>query len=217
MQQVIDASKTSVFREAYTRRTHANQMAGTIQREALPVRAPRGWTWVSRTIRSAYERLGTERDPVRRAAELSAQTIIFDVEPLVVSWNGSQESLDRGVELVVSQVREQSGARAVCFATNSSRRPTRLPRPPGIALTYFASARKPLRTRLYRGLPRPGVVIGDQAATDGVLAYRLGYTFLHYCPEVAGVPLGSRLLSHVGRIVVLSLFRDATAQPPDRL
>jgi hypothetical protein len=51
------------------------------------------------------------------------------------------------------------------------------------------------------------VVIGDQAATDGVLAYRLGYTFLHYCPEVSAVPLGPRLLNQLGRIVVLSLFR----------
>lgn len=165
---------------------------------------------------SAYECLGTDRDPLRRAAELSAQTIIVDVEPLVAFWNSSQDSLDRGVELVSSQVSARSGARAVCFATNSSRRPTRLPSPSGIALAYFASARKPLRTWLYRDLPRPGVVIGDQAATDGVLAYRLGYTFLHYCPEVPSVPLGSRLLCDFGRIVLLSLFRGATAEPPDQ-
>jgi predicted HAD superfamily phosphohydrolase YqeG len=170
---------------------------------------------VNPTTGGAYERLGAERDPVRRAAELSAQSIILDVEPFVAYWNGSQESLDRGIELVVGQVSTGSGARAVCFATNSSRRPTRLPNPPGIELAYFASARKPLRTSLYRDLPRPGVVIGDQVATDGILAYRLGYTFLHYCPEVPGVPLGSRLLSHLGRIVLLTLFRNAAAQPPD--
>jgi hypothetical protein len=155
----------------------------------------------------AYERLSTEVDPLSRAAELSAQTLIFDVEPFVASWNGSQESLDRGVEHVVSQVSAIPSARAVFFATNSSRRPTRLPTSPGILVAYVASARKPLRTRPYRDLPQPGVVIGDQAATDGVLAYRLGYTFLHYCPEVPAVPLGPRLLNHLGRIVVLSLFR----------
>jgi hypothetical protein len=160
-------------------------------------------------MRGAYERVSTEADPVSRAGELSAQTIIFDVEPLVASWNGSQESLDRGVARVVSQVSAMGGVRAVCFATNSSRRPTRLPTCQGTLIAYLASARKPLRTRPYRDFPRPGVVIGDQAATDGVLAYRLGYTFLHHCPEVPAVPLGPRLLNHLGRIVVLSLFRDA--------
>jgi predicted HAD superfamily phosphohydrolase YqeG len=160
-------------------------------------------------MRGAYERLSTEVDPVSRAAELAAQTIIFDVEPFVASWNSSQESLDRGVAHVVSQVSALPGARVVCFATNSARRPTRLPASAGILVEYLASARKPLRTRPYRDLPRPGVVIGDQAVTDGVLANRLGYTFLHYCPEVPSVPLGPRLLNQLGRIVVLSLFRKA--------
>jgi predicted HAD superfamily phosphohydrolase YqeG len=47
---------------------------------------------------------------------------------------------------------------------------------------YLASAVKPLRTAAYRALPRPGAVIGDQLSTDGLLARRLGYTFLHWRP-----------------------------------
>jgi hypothetical protein len=33
------------------------------------------------------------------------------------------------------------------------------------------------------------VVIGDQVATDGMLARRLGYTFLHYRPGLERVPV----------------------------
>ena len=32
-------------------------------------------------------------------------------------------------------------------------------------------------------------VIGDQVATDGLLARRLGYTFLYWSPRLASVPL----------------------------
>jgi len=43
-------------------------------------------------------------------------------------------------------------------------------------------------------------VIGDQVATDGLLALRLGYTFLHWSPPLAGVPLGPRLMGGLGQL-----------------
>src|SRR4029077_16826092 len=79
------------------------------------------------------------------------------------------------------------------------RRPLTIPSVPGVRVTYLASAGKPLRTAPYRGLPRPGAVIGDQVATDGLLARRRGYTFLHWSPQLAGVPLRPRLMGLVGR------------------
>ena len=39
-----------------------------------------------------------------RARELSVRTMIFDVEPLVAWWDSGQESLDRGVAAVVSEL-----------------------------------------------------------------------------------------------------------------
>jgi hypothetical protein len=86
---------------------------------------------------------------------------------------------------------------------------------------YVASAGKPLRTASYRVLPRPGAVIGDQVATDGLLARRLGYTFLHWSPPLTGVPLGPRLM-HLPRarkktIVSNSLDAGASRAIPDSL
>ena len=74
-------------------------------------------------------------------------------------------------------------------------------------VVYLASARKPLRISPYLGFPRPGVVIGDQVATDGVLAWRLGYTFLQYRPHLDRAPAGPRLMYQCGRLVRPLLFR----------
>jgi hypothetical protein len=77
----------------------------------------------------------------------------------------------------------------------------------GIQVRYMASARKPLHTAPYRDLPRPGAVAGDQLPTDGVLAYRLGFTFLHYVPEMTGVPAGPALMHRWGELLRPLLFR----------
>jgi hypothetical protein len=141
------------------------------------------------------------------ARELSVRTMIFDVEPLVVSWHGSQESLDQGIAHILGDVRTVPSVRVVVFSTNSARRPSAVPACDGLQVSYLASARKPLRTAPYRDLPRPGAVAGDQFPTDGVLAYRLRFTFLYYAPELAGVPLGPGLMHHWGKMVRPVLFR----------
>jgi hypothetical protein len=51
-----------------------------------------------------------------------------------------------------------------------------------------------VRIRPYQGLPRPGAVAGDQIPTDGVLAYRIRFAFLHYMPRLTDVPLGPGLM-----------------------
>jgi predicted HAD superfamily phosphohydrolase YqeG len=101
------------------------------------------------------------------------------------------------------------------FSTNSARTPSAIPSAPGVQVRYVASAGKPLRTAPYRGLPRPGAVIGDQVPTDGLLAYRIGFTFLHWDPRLAGVPLGPRMLHLLGRAARPLFFRrSAPGQPP---
>ena len=101
--------------------------------------------------------------------------------------------------------------RAVVFATNSARRPSAVPACDDLQVRYLASAEKPLRTAPYHDLPRPGAVAGDQLPTDGVLAHRLGFTFLHYAPELAGVPLGPGLMHRWGELVRPVLFRRPAA------
>ena len=68
------------------------------------------------------------------ARELSVRTMIFDVEPLVAPWHGSQESLDQGVARTLGDVRTVSSVRVVVFATNSARR-----RPPSRPARAFRS------------------------------------------------------------------------------
>jgi hypothetical protein len=111
-----------------------------------------------------------------------------------------------GIARVLDNVGAIPGVRAVCFATNSARQPSALPDIPGIDVSYLVSARKPVRTAAYRRLPLPGVVIGDQVMTDGLLARRLGYSFLHYRHPQPG-PLGPRLLDAVGELARPLMFR----------
>jgi predicted HAD superfamily phosphohydrolase YqeG len=157
-------------------------------------------------VRATYERVAGLADALRRAGEMSAKTLVFDIEPLVAYWENGQEALDQGVADVLRQAAAVAGVRTVCFATNSVRRPSVVPGHEGVRVVYLASAGKPLRTGLYRGFPRPGVVIGDQVVTDGVLARRLGYAFLWYCPGSGRVPAGPRLMGWCGRLVRPLLF-----------
>lgn len=155
----------------------------------------------------SYVRVTGPADLFAAARELSVKTMIFDVEPLVAPWHSSQESLDQGIARILGNIRTVPSVQMVIFATNSARHPSGLPSGNGIGVSYLASAEKPLRIAPYQGLPRPGVVAGDQLPTDGILAYRLRFTFLHYTPKLTGVPLGPRLMHHWGELVRPLLFR----------
>jgi predicted HAD superfamily phosphohydrolase YqeG len=158
-------------------------------------------------MRCRYERHSELDEVLDRAGELSVRTIILDVEPLVSWWDNTQESLDWGVAMVVGKVSTLPTVRALVFSTNSVRRPSVIPAAGrDIEVSYLASAAKPLRTAAYRDLPRPGAVVGDQVPTDGLLARRLGYTFLHYQPRTEGIPLGPRVMHRLGRLALPLLF-----------
>jgi hypothetical protein len=158
-------------------------------------------------MRTSYARVATPDQVWVCLAALRARTIIFDVEPLVAFWDTDQAALVDGIATVLAAV-GPAEPDSVFFATNSVRRP---PEPPTVAwatVGYLASARKPLWLAPYRDLPRPGVVVGDQIATDGVLARRLGYAFVHYAPDLANIPLGPRLMRQIGRPALPLLFHD---------
>ena len=134
-------------------------------------------------MRAGFERVTGLDDVIRHAAELSARTLVFDVEPLVAYWDGGQEALDEGIARVLGEIAVLPAVRVVCFATNSLRRPSVVP----------------IRAAVQ-------VVIGDQVATDGILARRLGYAFLLFDPQLTGVPPGPRLMGAWGRLVRPLLF-----------
>ena len=157
-------------------------------------------------MRSRYERLIGLDEALDRIAQLSVQTVIFDIEPLVAHWESSQQALDEGVAHVLSRVGAVPGLKVICFSTNSLRRPSATPNAHTQArVVYLAMAGKPLRTSQYRDFPRPGAVIGDQVATDGILARRLGYTFLE-CRPPEDLPAGPRMMHGLGSLVRPLLF-----------
>ena len=159
-------------------------------------------------MKTVVEHAAGLADAARRAGELSVRTVIVDIEPLVSVWNGTQETLDEGIARVLSEVAKLPTVEVVCFSTNSSRRPSVVPSTAGIEVVYLASAGKPLRTTAYQRFPRPGAVIGDQVATDGILARRLGYTFIQLDPP-AGIPVGPRLMAAAGRLMQPLWFTEA--------
>jgi predicted HAD superfamily phosphohydrolase YqeG len=160
-------------------------------------------------MRAGYERFAELHEVLHRARQLAARTVIFDIEPLVAYWDSGQAALDQGVALVLSQLETVPSVQVVCFATNSVRRPSVVPSAAGLRVVYLASAGKPLRTAAYRDFPRPGVVIGDQVATDGILARRLGYAFVLVDTQLAEVPAGPRLMGTYGRLVRPLFFTRA--------
>jgi predicted HAD superfamily phosphohydrolase YqeG len=161
---------------------------------------------------ATYEQLTDLPGVLARARELSLRTMIFDVEPMIAWWDTSQQSLDQGIAVILAELDQLPELRVLIFATNSARRPSALPSVPGVRIGYFSSAGKPLKTARYRGLPRPGAVVGDQVPTDGLLAYRLGFTFLQWDPPLAAVPRGPRLMQLLGR-AVQPLFFSRNAAP----
>lgn len=153
-----------------------------------------------------YEQFSHEAELPGRLERRSPRTLVFDVEPLVAYWDGTRDALDRGVDHMLDLVAAVRSVTVVCFATNSTRRPSVQPGRTGVDVVYLASARKPAQLTPYRGFPRPGVVIGDQVLTDGLLARRLGYAFLHYRPPQAGAPIRPLLLDGLGRLARRPLF-----------
>jgi predicted HAD superfamily phosphohydrolase YqeG len=159
-------------------------------------------------VSPAYERLTDMNEVVARVAELSLKTVIVDVEPLIAYWNSTQDELDQGVRRVSGKFAVIPGLRVVCFATNSARQLSAIPHCAEVQVKYLASAGKPLRTSPYLGFPKPGAVVGDQVLTDGMLARRLGFTFLHCAPSLTSTPLGPQLLNRFGNLLRPLLFGE---------
>lgn len=153
---------------------------------------------------SSYRQFTDKRDLPRLLADLGARTVVVDIEPLVAEWDGSQEALDDGIGRVLGGLASVPAVSAVVFATNSARCPSALPAP-GFTVSYIVSARKPVHVSTYARLPRPGVVVGDQVLTDGLLARRLDYAFLHYRPPQRA-PAGPRILDLAGRVARPLIF-----------
>lgn len=159
-----------------------------------------------------YKRFTRLDDVYQGAFSLMPRTLIIDVEPVVAQWNTDTADLARGMTTTLARLSTLHSLLVVHFSTNSHRQSLSLPPNYLFSLKYTAAACKPLRTRLYDDLPRPGAVIGDQIATDGVLAWRLGFAFLHFTPPPDELPLGPKVMSMMGRPLLPLLFRPSAAK-----
>lgn len=160
-------------------------------------------------VRVAYRPVADLDGALAWLAELAPRTVIFGVEPLVARWNSDVTALDHGVGDVLARLVEIRCLDAIAFSTNSLRRFEGELVSGNRRVLYLAAARKPLVTKPYRSLPGPGVVVGDQLATDGLLAWRLGYAFAHVRPTAGQGPLGSRWMGWCGRPLAALLFDRA--------
>jgi predicted HAD superfamily phosphohydrolase YqeG len=154
-------------------------------------------------VRIAYREVADLAGAADWLRELGARTVVLDVEPLVAGWDTDAAQLRLGVDAAVALLAGVPRLEVVGFATNSLRR---LTGPHGAAF-FHTAAGKPLRTRPYRDLPRPGVLVGDQLATDGLLAWRLGFAFAHLHSLDTRRPWGPTALRLAGRPLRHLLFR----------
>jgi predicted HAD superfamily phosphohydrolase YqeG len=162
-------------------------------------------------MRVGYRQVDDLDDVVTWLTELGARTVIFDVEPLIAAWDTGQDVLRHGVQAAIAQVLVIQGIEVVGFATNSLRGLEINPDHDGVRIFYLSSAAKPFRSRHHRDLPRPAVLVGDQIATDGLLAWRLGFNFAHVQHSGRLQPWGPRLMHQLGRPLSSRLF-----QHPDK-
>jgi hypothetical protein len=167
-------------------------------------------------MRADYQQFSDQDELLSCVDSLSPKTVILDVEPFVALWNTGTSELSGGVERLANKLSAIPGIEILGFVTNSRRHTPVTGQADGPSVFYVSSAHKPLLIQRYRHLPRPGVVIGDQLATDGIFAWRLGFDFLHYNPGAGQSPRGVRIMNLTGN-VLRPLFFNSSAhrRPPD--
>lgn len=156
-----------------------------------------------------YRECRTAAEALGYLQRIKPRVVVFDVEPLVAHWDSGDDALILGLSVFVREVECICPVDTIVFATNSPRRPSSMPNGKRSEVLYIADAMKPFRTRPFQALAMPGVVVGDQIATDGVLASRLRYSFLRYRGHDHTRPLGPRAMALLGLPLRPLLFRSA--------
>ena len=136
---------------------------------------------------------------------LRPATLVVDVEPLVVPWDSAPTLFANAADDFMQTVRANLPSVTSVVNSSHSRCPRAADGKPDIRIV--TAARKPWRTKYLHDEPGPVAVAGDQVLTDGLLAWRLGASFLHW--QVAGpMPRWPRLQRWIGRIAAPFLSKD---------
>lgn len=164
--------------------------------------------------RAAYTRC-TPSTAIDVCLSCRPETLILDAEPLLIAWDAPDGSWRLDLPALVDTVRA-SGVRSLLIVTNSRRTFPGLD--PSLANCFVTRAWKPWTSRRRLNLmPRGdrGVVCGDVSLTDGLLAARLGYTFVHL--ELQDRPLWPRIQDRCGlwltRRALTHEYRRTTRRP----
>ena len=135
-------------------------------------------------------------------------TLVVDVEPLVVPWDSAPTLFPNAPDDFAQTVQASVPSVTSVVYSSNSRCPRTADSKPDIRIVTAAC--KPWRTRYLHDEPGPVAVVGDQVLTDGLLAWRLGATFLHWQVTVP-MPRWPRLQRCIGRIAAPSYSRMTMA------
>ena len=143
------------------------------------------------------------------------EVLILDLEPLLLDWRSPAEAEVPDWSAIVTTA-ARAGVRTLVVLTNSRRDVSNLgwapPEARDLAVRVIRRAWKPWTARRKLGLDDHalrGVVCGDVALTDGLLAIRLRYGFVHL--TVKGPPVYPRMQDLLGRCLLRRYFRtDST-------
>jgi predicted HAD superfamily phosphohydrolase YqeG len=134
------------------------------------------------------------------AAELQTRTLVVDVEPLLNAWDATAEVVITSAIAFANEATARiPSLQALVFATNAKMSFVN-GQEIGDDVLFISAARKPWRTDYVKGGPGPVTVIGDQLLTDGLLARRLGGTFLHWRP-CGHIPAWPRMQTFTGKLI----------------
>ena len=125
----------------------------------------------------------------------SEQVIIFDVDNTVAAQGTPVEEFGLLVNAAIDRFEASSNVARVIALTNGSQRQV---------ARLVSSGNKPFTTRRrlgLRGTRAPIVVVGDQVLTDGLLAWRLGATFLHLVIDDETEERDQAIMRRLGNIV----------------
>ncbi|MCP3995284.1 MAG: hypothetical protein GY722_09495 [bacterium] len=129
-------------------------------------------------------------------------TLIFDVDGTVVRQGASSNEVADAVNAAIDDFESHpSVGRAIALTNGADRGAPRM----------ISRGNKPWTTRRRLGIGRTDrvVVVGDQVLTDGVLAWRLGATFVQLVVDPSNEPTAQSRLRKRGRWIEPFLFRKA--------
>jgi predicted HAD superfamily phosphohydrolase YqeG len=129
------------------------------------------------------------------------KVIIFDVDNTLAPQGVALDEFGEIVNAAIDRVEANPRIARVIALTNGPQREV---------ARMVSRGNKPWTTRrrlLLRGSSAPLVVVGDQVLTDGLLAWRLGATFLHLVIDDEAEERRQAIMRRIGSVLVVMLFR----------